>query len=282
MKFLHIAIFAALCSLVSSASAQTNFLKNPGFETWTNNVPASWSTDSVSVTKSTTVKSGSFALKLNEYLLLGVVPFTGIMAQTVHVTGTTFSLHGWYQLKSDTGDGVYFSVLASSVNQLVGAGASEFYQTRSVYTAFATSIFVSGTAIDSCHLTIMMMPDTSKASSDYHIGSYALIDDLVLDNTVTEVTREAFTLPSDYQLSQNYPNPFNPATEIEFTIPAEHHVTLKVYNMMGQEIETLVDEELPQGRYKRAFNASQLSSGVYFYRIEAGNFSQVKKMALLK
>ncbi len=283
MKFLPLAIFAVLCSLVTSASAQTNFLNNPGFETWTNNLPALWTTDTAAVTKSTTVKSGSFALKLKDYLLFGLVAYPGMITQGVHVTGTTFSLHGWYQLKSDSGDGVFFSVFASSAKSLVGAGSAEFYQTRSVYTAFAAAIYVgTSTTVDSCALSIMMMPDTSAASTGYHLGSYALIDDLVLDNTVTEVTGQAFTLPSDYQLSQNYPNPFNPATEIEFTIPAEHHVTLKVYSMMGQEIETLVDEELPQGRYKKAFDASRLSSGMYFYRIQAGNFSQVKKMTLVK
>lgn len=283
MKFLYLAILVAFCGLVSSASAQTNFLNNPGFETWANNLPASWTTDTAAVTKSTTAKSGSFALKLNDYLLFGLVAYPGMITQGVHVTGTTFSLHGWYQLKSDSGDGVFFSVLASSAKQLVGGGSAEFYQTRSVYTAFAADIYVgTSTTVDSCYLRIMMVADSSAASTGYHLGSYALIDDLVLDNTVTGVSGREYAHPSSYELSQNYPNPFNPATEIEFTIPSDHHVTLKVYNMMGQEIETLVDEQLPQGRYKKTFDASRLSSGTYFYRIQAGSFSQVKKMAVVK
>jgi hypothetical protein len=85
-----------------------------------------------------------------------------------------------------------------------------------------------------------------------------------------------------YQLSQNYPNPFNPATQIEFTIPREDRVTLKVYNIMGQEVETLVNERMPQGRYRITFDGSRLASGMFFYRIEAGSFSQVKRMTLVK
>jgi hypothetical protein len=232
-------------------------------------------------TKSTTAHSGSFALRLGNYLLFGVITAPGTIYQTTPVTGSSFSLKGWYQLKSDSGDGMFISIIASKGVQAVGAGAKDFYQAHSAYTAFSIGVSMgSGQTADSCTLGFIMEPDTTSSTS--HLTAYALFDDLVLDNTVTGVSGQEFAHPLSYQLSQNYPNPFNPATEIEFAIPTEHHVTLKVYNMMGQEIETLVDEQLPQGRYKKAFDASQLSSGVYFYRIQAGSFSQVKKMAVVK
>lgn len=89
-------------------------------------------------------------------------------------------------------------------------------------------------------------------------------------------------LPVVFSLSQNYPNPFNPSTAINYSIPFESQVTLKVYNMLGQEVATLVNEKQAQGYYTTNFNASRLSSGVYVYRIEAGSYIAVKKMMLLK
>ena len=88
--------------------------------------------------------------------------------------------------------------------------------------------------------------------------------------------------PVSYSLSQNYPNPFNPSTTIKFTIQKAGLVSLKIYNLLGQEVATLVNQELKIGSYSYSFNASRLSSGVYFYNINAGSFIQTKKMLLLK
>ncbi len=85
-----------------------------------------------------------------------------------------------------------------------------------------------------------------------------------------------------YTLSQNYPNPFNPITTITYQIPQTDRVILKVYDVLGREIKTLVDEIKQPGRYEVEFNASGLSSGIYFYRIQAGSYSETKNMILLK
>jgi hypothetical protein len=85
-----------------------------------------------------------------------------------------------------------------------------------------------------------------------------------------------------YTLSQNYPNPFNPSTQIEFSIPKQTQVTLKVYNLIGQEVATLVNGVLGAGQHSVTFNASRLASGVYFYSIQAGNFTNTRTMMLLK
>ncbi|MEJ2505214.1 MAG: T9SS type A sorting domain-containing protein [Ignavibacteriaceae bacterium] len=81
---------------------------------------------------------------------------------------------------------------------------------------------------------------------------------------------------------QNYPNPFNPITIIRYQMPKDEFVTLRVYDILGREITTLVNEEKPAGTYSVNFNASNLASGIYFYKISAGNFSQTKKMLLLR
>jgi hypothetical protein len=88
--------------------------------------------------------------------------------------------------------------------------------------------------------------------------------------------------PSKYKLDQNYPNPFNPTTRIRFSVHELSFVKLKVYDIVGNEIETLVNQEKPAGSYEVQFSAVDLPSGVYFYRIQAGGFIDTKKMILLK
>jgi ligand-binding sensor domain-containing protein len=99
---------------------------------------------------------------------------------------------------------------------------------------------------------------------------------------ILDVEQVADVIPSSFKLYQNYPNPFNPMTTIEFEIPEKASVKLIVYDILGREVGKLVDKELEPGRYKVNFDASELSSGVYFYRLEAGKFADVKKMLLVK
>jgi hypothetical protein len=99
---------------------------------------------------------------------------------------------------------------------------------------------------------------------------------------VTGVTNEDGNIVATYSLSQNYPNPFNPTTKIQFSIPQSSRVVIKVFDILGNEIETLVNEEKSIGTYKIYWNAANLPSGVYFYRLQAGDFVQTKKMILIK
>ena len=95
-------------------------------------------------------------------------------------------------------------------------------------------------------------------------------------------------IPSDYSLEQNYPNPFNPSTVIDYYLPVGGRVVIKVYDILGNEVTNLVDQMLAAGKHRVVFNAAQadhqikLSGGIYFYRITAGNFTDTKKMILLK
>jgi len=94
--------------------------------------------------------------------------------------------------------------------------------------------------------------------------------------------RQSNVLPSKYVISQNYPNPFNPTTTINFSVPKTSFVTIKVYDVLGREVITLVNENKPVGNYIVQFNASKITSGIYFYRMESGSFSETKKLLLLK
>jgi N-acetylneuraminic acid mutarotase len=99
---------------------------------------------------------------------------------------------------------------------------------------------------------------------------------------VTSVERESPPLPEDFVLYQNSPNPFNPTTRITFQIPQESYVTLKVFNLLGIEIATLIEGELPAGIHSRVWDAEDTPSGVYVYRLTAGGYTTVKKMVLMK
>lgn len=99
---------------------------------------------------------------------------------------------------------------------------------------------------------------------------------------ITSVEQVGEIIPSEYALSQNFPNPFNPTTQINYSIPQSGFVTLKIFNQLGQEIATLFSGTQTAGTYSYTFDASKLASGVYFYRLQAGDFVSAKKMLLIK
>ena len=107
----------------------------------------------------------------------------------------------------------------------------------------------------------------------------------VLRNTVTastEVDDNNLNKPISYALRQNFPNPFNPTTSISFALPTRSFVSLKVFDVLGREVSTIVCGELQAGTYTRQWNAANLASGVYFYRLQAGTYSDTKKLLLLR
>lgn len=104
----------------------------------------------------------------------------------------------------------------------------------------------------------------------------------VVQPTPTGVIQIANELPTEYQLYQNYPNPFNPVTTIKYDIPKKAFVTIKVYDITGREVGELVNQEQEQGRYEISWSADKLASGIYFYTIRTQDFSDTKRMVLIK
>ena len=100
--------------------------------------------------------------------------------------------------------------------------------------------------------------------------------------TVGIQDEEIEEIPTSFSLAQNFPNPFNPSTTIQYSLPQSGSVSLKIYNLLGEEVKTLADEYQVAGKHSVHFNASSLASGIYLYRIQAGAFEQTKKMILLK
>jgi len=114
-------------------------------------------------------------------------------------------------------------------------------------------------------------------------GATIYLDDIAFETlTPTGVWEEISTTPTDYSLSQNYPNPFNLITEISFSLPAASHVKLEIFNVMGQKVATVADRHLEAGNRSVTWDGSQVASGVYLYRLTAGDSVESKKMVLLK
>ena len=110
-----------------------------------------------------------------------------------------------------------------------------------------------------------------------------IIDGVVYGDTSTVgINQVGISIPDAFSLHQNYPNPFNPSTKIKFGIPKGALVKLKIYDILGREVAVLVNEKLDPGVYQYDWNASVLPSGVYFYRLSAGDFTQTKRMVLIK
>ncbi|MBS4029132.1 MAG: T9SS type A sorting domain-containing protein [Ignavibacteriales bacterium] len=99
---------------------------------------------------------------------------------------------------------------------------------------------------------------------------------------ITDVKNDEENPPPQFSLLQNYPNPFNPTTTIRFTLPESRFTSLKIYDIFGKEVATLMNEILPAGNYERNWDATNFPSGMYFYRLTSGQFSQTRKLLLLK
>jgi hypothetical protein len=130
-----------------------------------------------------------------------------------------------------------------------------------------------------------------KVNGDYI--NMADVDSLTVDTLTSQLALRLDPLvlvgvkgngkfPLSFALHQNYPNPFNPVTKISYNIPAGGFVTVRVYDILGREITTLVNEFLPAGQHQVDFSSGQLSSGIYYYRLQAGNFISIKKMVLMR
>ncbi|MBK7160476.1 MAG: T9SS type A sorting domain-containing protein [Ignavibacteria bacterium] len=119
---------------------------------------------------------------------------------------------------------------------------------------------------------------------DMDLAGIDEVDDLlfIFKNQLVSIEQLSGIIPDKFKLEQNYPNPFNPVTHLEFGILNLGFVSLKVFDILGKEVAVLVNEKLSPGIYEAEFDGSSLSSGIYFYKLEAGDFIETKRMILLK
>jgi len=158
-----------------------------------------------------------------------------------------------------------------------------------VRTDFAGSILWTKTYNSGCGYSVQQTADDGYIITGRRLW-FSGINNLWLIKTTTdivEVDPSNGSIPSAFSMSQNFPNPFNPTTSIRFQIPEREFVTLKVYDILGREVEILVNQEKPAGSYEVQFNSHSvegrnLTSGIYFYKLSAGEYSETKKMILLR
>ena len=183
---------------------------------------------------------------------------------------------------------VYGFILDASGKNVEGAVASLLDENGEVVNATISdldgSFVMDGLSSGSYQLSSSVVDYTSSDVSNVTVetaNNYVNVDLVLTADGVTSVETSK-NIVTNYALSQNYPNPFNPSTSISYQLPTNGLVTIKVYNVIGKEIATLVNEFQQSGNYSKEFNANGLTSGVYFYTIKSGSFSATKKMILLK
>ena len=207
------------------------------------------------------------------------VTFGSSYTETVTTTDSTF-IHG-----------VYSSV---NTNQIQWVGAVDGYGTLKLpgganYPCLRVTKFENppcSTCNDDKDINyitqngLVIIVNTNHTQPD--TGRIQIVGFQIVQGKLLTSVEAPKAVPASYLLAQNYPNPFNPSTEISFTVPSRSHVTLTVFNLLGMQVAELVNGEKEAGSYNVLFNASTMASGVYFYRLQAGNFLQTRKMVLLK
>ena len=176
----------------------------------------------------------------------------------------------------------YVTALAISPNRAGGNNLFAGTDTAGVY--LSTNNGTNWTSIGMGHICINALAVTD---SNLFAATYGEIWRLPLSEVGTGIEDKSNEILSDFVLEQNYPNPFNPSTKIRYSIPTSEFVTLKVYDVLGNEVATLVNEEKPAGSYEVEFSVGQASSpdiasGIYFYKLQVGTFVETKKMILMK
>ncbi len=188
---------------------------------------------------------------------------------------------GWVNALAVSGSVVYAGGAFAGINSIGGQmrnGIAALDATTGAATSWNPNPdnSVNSIALSFSNATVYFGGSFTRVSN-YMSSNLARMTDLF-----TSVVKSKFIFPKEYSLSQNYPNPFNPSTIINYQLPISSKVILRVYDLLGRKVATLVNKEQNAGNYNVKFNAGNLASGVYFYRLSVGGFSQVKKLVLLK
>lgn len=305
MKKLTI-ILTVLIVITIRTNAQ---IPNNGFENWITvgsyEDPTDWATMNpacagpfYSCTKSTDhypASVGNYSIRLENNTSL--IQATGAYGMAITdtfaypfqpafpIVGNPTSLCGYYQYNSVNNDSMFIRIVFFENSIMLGYNTFVTGITTSNWTSFTLPL--SYPSPDSATLYFSAFYPSGQTSGPKG-NSVLYVDNLSFDNLITSELLSSGKLPGKFSLAQNYPNPFNPTTKINYAIKDAGMVTLKVYDILGNEVAILVNKEQAPGIYEVEFNAEQtsynkqLSSGIYFYRLHAGSFAEVKKLVLLK
>jgi len=291
--FFSIILTMILVAIFTNTSFAQNPIPNPGFENWTAGYPDQWVTADVpnvytTITQSNIRHSGNYAVKgmVTNYAQVNVPPLLTAGSSLIEISQNYTRLTGYYQMDNKGEDAMYVEVfLYDTQPNLVAGGIAELAATNGGYQMFTVDLeYVFGNQNTAAAAYILFTIGTSSTASgeDITLGSSFLVDDLAFDMASSVGDQRVNSTPYIFTLAQNYPNPFNPSTTIVFSLPSSGKTLLTVYNNLGQMVERLIDEDLAEGVHQVTFNASNLPSGTYFYKLEAGSRSTVKRMMLVK
>jgi Secretion system C-terminal sorting domain len=255
-------------------------IPNAGFENWTDGVPdGGWQVTNVpglaTITQSTSAHGGSYALEGTTASLYGqAIPAAATIA--FPFTQRPGNFGGFYKFSSVGGDSFSVTVGFSKNGTGIG-GYTVILREASSYTQFILPIlWVSGDSPDTCIVGFQTIGHPS-----FHEGTTFYVDDISFD-AATGIEPAPKNLPAKFALDQNFPNPFNPTAAIRFTVPSSGFVSLKVYDVLGKEVRTLVNKVEQPGSHEVRFDATGLPSGIYFYRLRQGTYMATRKLAVLK
>jgi hypothetical protein len=262
-------------------------IPNAGFESWNLGEPDGWLTDNSDVlqpvTSTTDAHGGSAALQGTVLSLSGTIKLTpsilsGPGGRGFPVQAREAALHGWYKY-SHLGNEVFnITLIMEWTQNTIGGGGLLITDAQSTYREFALNIlYQTGDTPDTCIISAAVFSFAEQPTA----GTFFILDDLSF-GPATSVDASGNAIPVTFRLSQNFPNPFNPSTTIQYSVPRASRVKLSVYDLLGRELAVLVDGDSAPGSYRVVFDGTRLSSGTYFYRLQAGEFSQTKQFVLLK
>jgi len=281
MKKLILIFFSVLLLHVVCAAQ----ILNADFEDWTNGNPNNWQTTNseiyTPILQTTDNYSPSYAVH-GQVLPLGTLTLapsivSGTDARGFQLNQRPAALEGYYKTSLAGSDNFVVTVILNKNSSSVG-GASVTLPPVDSYTKFSVDLFYSTEEVpDTSYISFVILNFLGFPT----VGSEFYLDHLSWSST-SDVNGEAGNFPKDFSLEQNYPNPFNPGTKISYSIPEIDNVKIVVYDIIGNEITTLVNKEQPAGNYEVEFNADNVPSGVYFYTLQSGSFTRTMKMLLLK
>jgi len=282
MKNLYFSSFTLFVILMLSSSAFPQ-IPNNSFESWDQGNPVDWWTDG-GVTQSSDAWEGSSAALLtviDDGSGIGYIPFLspGDNGNGFPVSQRHGSFGGYFK----SGGTAFTSNLNIYIfmylgQDLIGTGSTDITFGVGDWSEFLVPInYSTGDTPDWAVIDIYVM---NSGGQPNFIGTWAMVD-YVTFGGVSDVELIS-GLPENFSLQQNYPNPFNPTTLIEYSIPEQSFVDLKVYDILGNEIAVLVNAEQSAGTYRADFTADNFASGLYVAQLRAGSFSKTIKMSLMK
>lgn len=262
---------------------------NGGFEQWNTFYPVGWMTTNIplvnNVVSSTNAHSGNYSIYgMVKHTVEGPSPvsiFSGQTARGFAVNKRYTRLTGYYKFKPLTNDIILITAMMMKDTNEVGIGMKSIVDFADNWTFFECPIvYVTPDIPDTIMINFSIVG--TPIGSGYHVGSELYLDDISIDELPSDVPVQSASVPAKFSLHQNYPNPFNPSTSITYEIKNKCDVVLRIDNILGKEVATLVNKVQEPGIYTINFNAEKLNTGIYLYSLKAGNFTQTRKMVLIK